>query len=133
MLINLTMEHISTLNPSYANYWNKRVFGRLPDYQQKWFSGNFQRLTVKWGIKWTFNPHIWKVFHGLSIDVLHDQKDFLQYFGWLSPPRPMGVQSATPRPIFFHNMKILVRTNVHVENQLLILFGVDMLPWKKQL
>ena len=69
--------------------------------EQKRFSGNFQRLTVKWGIKWTFNQHIWKVFHGLSIDVLHDQKDFLQYFGWLSPSRPMGVQRATTRPIFF--------------------------------
>ena len=67
-----------------------------------------------------------RAFHVLSIDMSYDPKRVFLIFGMVTPPG--GGVTGRPRRILVHNMKILVRTNVHVKNQLLISFGVDMLP-----
>ena len=70
--------------------------------------------------------YLYRAFHALSIDMSHDQKHIFLIFAVVTPPG--GGDTGRPRPISVHNMKILVRTNVNVENQLLISFSVDMLP-----
>ena len=67
-----------------------------------------------------------RAFHVLSIDMSHDPKRVFLILGWLPPLG--GGSRVDPGQFWFMNMKVLVRTNVHVENQLLISFGVDMLP-----
>ena len=66
---------------------------------------DFQVIFSGWQSNGALNEHLISIFEKFFmsfriIDVLHDQKDFLQYFGWLSPLGLWG-SSVLPHAQFF--------------------------------